>query len=76
MQDGEEPRLLTISEAARRLGIHANTLRGWADRGLVPVVKLPSGYRWFRAVDIVRLRQTMGLEGPAEREGQEGKAAA
>lgn len=54
-------RLLTISEAAARLGVHANTLRGWADRGLVPVIKLPSGYRRFDPDVIERERQRMGL---------------
>lgn len=45
---------LTISQAAELLGVHQNTLRGWADKGLVPVVKLPSGYRRFRPSDIER----------------------
>ena len=56
-----QKRLLTISEAAARLGVHANTLRGWADRGLVPVIKLPSGYRRFDPDVIERERQRMGL---------------
>ncbi len=68
MADAEK--LLTISQAARRLGVHANTLRAWADKGLVEHVKLPSGYRRFTPEAIDRLREQMGLE-PAE-----GKAAA
>jgi len=66
----QQERLLTISQAAARLGVHQNTLRSWADKGLVAHVKLPSGYRRFEAAVIERLRQEMGLE-PAE-----GKAAA
>jgi len=66
----QQERLLTISQAAARLGVHQNTLRSWADKGLVAHVKLPSGYRRFEAAAIERLRQAMGLE-PAE-----GKAAA
>ena len=54
--------LLTISEAARRLGIHQNTLRGWADRGLIPYVKLPSGHRRFESEAIDRLSATMRVE--------------
>lgn len=65
----DEQRLLTISEAARRLGIHQKTLRIWADRGLVPHIKLPSGHRRFTLVDIERLRQEMRVEA-------EGKIAA
>ena len=66
---GQE-RLLTISQAAQRLGVHPNTLRTWADKGLVPHVKLPSGYRRFTVAEVERLRREMGLEPP------EGKAAA
>ena len=36
-------RLLTIAEAARELGVHQNTLRRWADAGMIPVTRLPSG---------------------------------
>ena len=67
--DRQEERLLTISQAAGRLGVHANTLRSWADRGLVPMVKLPSGYRRFRPADIERVAEGMGLS-------DRGKAAA
>ncbi|HET8630747.1 MAG TPA: MerR family transcriptional regulator [Thermomicrobiales bacterium] len=56
-----EQRLLTISQAAARLGVHPNTLRAWADKGLVPHVKLPSGYRRFTVAEIERVRQQMGL---------------
>ena len=66
----EADKLLTISEAARRLGVHPNTLRTWADKGLVRHVKLPSGYRRFSVQEVERLRQEMGLE------VFEGKAAA
>jgi len=63
-------RLLTISEAARRIGVHANTLRAWADKGLVKHVKTPTGYRRFSPEEIERLREEMGFE------SREGKAAA
>jgi len=60
---------LTVSEAARRLGIHPNTLRQWVDRGLVQAVKLPgSGFRRFRPGVIEQLRRDMEagtLEGKA-----------
>jgi putative resolvase len=55
--------LLTISEAARRIGVHPNTLRSWADKGLISHVKLPSGYRRFRPEDIEELRGEMAIEG-------------
>ncbi len=53
--------LLTISEAARRIGVHPNTLRVWADKGIVRHVKLPSGYRRFPAEEVERLRTEMGF---------------
>ena len=59
------PRLLTISQAAARLGIHPDTLRAWADKGLVPMVRTPTGYRRFNPEEIDRLRAEMGLEGKA-----------
>lgn len=40
-------RMLTIAQAAARLGVHQATLRDWADKGKVPHVRLPSGYRRF-----------------------------
>ena len=52
-------KLLTISEAARELGVHPNTLRGWVDRGLVPAVRLPSGHRRFEPEQIERIKQDM-----------------
>ena len=55
-------RLLTISEAAARLGVSVGTLRTWADMGLVKVVRLPSGYRRFTEEAIQQKRQEMGLE--------------
>ena len=68
-------KLLTISQAAERLGVHQNTLRGWADRGLVPVVMLPSGYRRFRPSDIQRIIEQMEAgekPGPIPRTPKEG----
>lgn len=66
MTEQPEPiRLLTISQAAKRLGIHADTLRAWADKGMVPVIRTPTGYRRFDPDVIERVREDMGLEGKA-----------
>jgi excisionase family DNA binding protein len=51
----DQPRLLNVTEAARRLGIHPHTLRSWADKGLVPVVRTLTGYRRFDPGDIDRV---------------------
>ncbi len=67
-----EDRMLNIAEAAQILGIHKNTLRTWADRGIVPHIKLPSGYRRFRLSEMRRMAREME-HGTVE---PEGKAAA
>lgn len=54
-------KLLTISQAAARLGVHQDTLRAWADKGLVPVIKTPTGYRRFDPDVIERVREEMGI---------------
>lgn len=56
------PKLFGISEAAALIGVHPNTLRRWADEGLVPHVKLPSGYRRWSEAQIQQIKADMGLE--------------
>jgi excisionase family DNA binding protein len=52
--DGTE--YLTLREAARRLGVHENTVRNWvADGRLHPVVLPGSSYRKFDATEIQRV---------------------
>jgi putative resolvase len=60
-----EAQLLSISEAAKRLGIHQNTLRQWADQGRVKHIKLLSGVRRFESDEIERVRREMGYDAPA-----------
>jgi excisionase family DNA binding protein len=38
---------LTTTEAANAIGVHPNTLRGYADQGLIAHVRLPGGHRRF-----------------------------
>ncbi len=61
MADGK--RLLTIGEAANRLGVHQKTLRAWTDKGLVPYVKLPSGYRRFDPEELDQFIHDMRVGG-------------
>ncbi len=61
MQENRK-RLLTISEAANRLGVHQKTLRAWADKGLVAHIRTPTGYRRFDPADIEQLERTMRVE--------------
>jgi excisionase family DNA binding protein len=62
----EGPKLLTISEAAKRLGISQKTLRKWADSGEIAVVRLPSGYRRFEPAEVERTLRAMGYRGEGE----------
>lgn len=52
-------RLMGITEAAELLGVHIETVRRWADKGLIPVVRLPSGHRRFRRADLVAAQAKM-----------------
>ena len=55
-------KLISISVAAERLGVHQKTLRRWADIGHVPVIRLPSGYRRFSEDQIQQIAAQMGLD--------------
>ncbi len=59
-----EGRWLSVDEAARRLGVHPNTVRKWADTGILPCWRLPgSGHRRFDPDAVERLRQGMQQAG-------------
>jgi excisionase family DNA binding protein len=52
--------LVGIREAARRLGVHENTIRNWVEHGRMQFVRLPvSGFRRLDARDVERLREAM-----------------
>ena len=61
-----ERALLTVTQAARRLGVSPNTVRAWADSGAIPVLRLPSGHRRFEASALDAVRS--GMTGKADRE--------
>jgi len=45
---------LSLSAAAKQLGVHITTLRRWADHGEIPVLLTPGGHRRFAAADIAQ----------------------
>ena len=48
--------MLTIREASRLLNVHSNTLRRWAEQGIVKAYRVgPRGDRRFRREDISAL---------------------
>ena len=48
---------ISFREAAQRLGVHENTVRRYADRGLIRAVRLPSGIRRLRRTDVEAMQQ-------------------
>jgi len=60
-----ERRALTIGEAARRLGVHRQTLRAAIDRGEIPAARL--GRRWLvptTAIDDLLAGRVPSTHGP------------
>jgi predicted site-specific integrase-resolvase len=50
--------LLTISKAAKKLGVHPNSLRNWEKRGLIKPVRLPGGQRRYSIEELNKLLQS------------------
>ena len=51
---GAATQWLTLKDASDFLGVHFTTLRGWADRGEIPVFRTPGGHRRFSVADLRR----------------------
>lgn len=60
-----EPRLLTVSAAARLLGVSSSSLRAWAAAGRVPHVRTPGGHRRFELDELERWLSERGGAPPA-----------
>ncbi len=56
-QAGEDAGLLKIGEAATLTGVSAGRIRHYQSQGLLNPVRSPSGYRYFRAAELLRLLQ-------------------
>lgn len=60
MSDGN---LLSVREAARRLGVHENTVRNWCNSGVLAPMVLPgSGYRRIPVDQVEALVAAMARE--------------
>ena len=60
------PRGLTVRSAASLLAVSVDTVRRWADSGLLPSYRLPSGHRRFDRSAVQRFREDL-LHGRLER---------
>ncbi len=61
---------MSVREAARRLGGHDNTIRRYADRGLIRAVRLPSGVRRLRREDVEAFAPRTAAPGTAASSAQ------
>jgi excisionase family DNA binding protein len=56
----EATQFVNVRDAAKRLGVHENTVRNLEKRGELKAVRLPgSGFRRFRKQDVERMRGEM-----------------
>jgi len=56
-------RMLTTTEVAHLLHVHPNTVRHWANNGLLPVYRLgPRGDRRFRLKEVENFIKSNGHE--------------
>lgn len=46
---------LSPAEAAELAGVHEDTIKRWARRGLIPAIKTPGGWWRFRRDDVLAL---------------------
>jgi excisionase family DNA binding protein len=60
------PTLLSVSAAARMLGVSPSSLRAWAAAGRVPHVRTPGGHRRFPREELVRWLTDRGGAPPAQ----------
>jgi excisionase family DNA binding protein len=54
---------LRVADAARLLGVSANTVRRWTDAGRLAAHRSPGGHRRYRADDVLALLPAEGPEG-------------
>ena len=67
--------MLTVSEGAQLLHIHSNTVRRWADQGLIKAYRITSrGDRRFRLQDIAQFLTELNETNNDEKKVSLGKA--
>ena len=54
--------LFSTSNAAKLLGVHAQTIRAWDRAGLLEIIRTPSNQRRIPMSEIERLRKERGGE--------------
>lgn len=59
MDEVSPMKTISIRAAARKLGVHENTIRNWIDRHIIAAFRLPTGVRRVPETEIDRLAQGM-----------------
>ena len=60
--------MLTVREVARLLHIHNNTVRRWADRGIIKAYRISRrGDRRFKREDIAHLLAELNISGDTKK---------
>ena len=62
---------VTTGQAAKEFQVTRETVRRWADIGLIDVITTPGGHRRIATSEVHRMKVRMGLEG--ERKLQTGE---
>ena len=57
---------LSLSQAARVLGVHPGTVRAWSDQGVLPVHRTQGGHRRYLRNEVELWMQSQRSEGPSE----------
>jgi excisionase family DNA binding protein len=55
--ESRKQKILRCGEAAKRLGVHPNTLASWIERGWLTGVKMPNGEVRFQEEEVGALRE-------------------
>jgi len=53
---------VTVSEAARHLGVHRSTLYNWEKRGFIKIYRLGPGVARIKLDDIKHIKRTAGMD--------------
>jgi excisionase family DNA binding protein len=54
-----DSKALTVRKAAEVTGVSKDTVRRWADKGIIPAYRLPSGHRRLDADAVERFAQDL-----------------
>jgi excisionase family DNA binding protein len=57
---------LSLSEAAKFIGVHPSTVRSWADQGRLPVYRTQGRHRRFRQSELTLWMKSQQASGPVE----------